>query len=249
MRQLIVYLIMVAIVVSARSGEAAVDHSSWDALLKRYVDDNGRVAYRTLQTRDQATFERYLTALAQAQVAGMTEAEEKAFWINAYNAAIISGILQGHTAEGVFARKQLFSWHTVPIAGKERSPDEIEHKILRKKFNDPRIHFTIVCASTSCPKLRREAYVADRLDQQLDDATRAFINDPTRNRIDPQQLALSMIFQWFAEDFVRGAGSAPQFVQRYVDDSKKEILDAGKNTLRYLEYDWTLNAQEGQRIS
>lgn len=249
MWRLIIFLTVVTVFASARRSDAVVDHSPWDALLKRYVDDNGRVAYRDLQARDRATFERYLTTLAQAQIEGMTEAEEKALWINAYNAAIVSAILQGYSAENILARKQLFSWYTVPIAGKERSPEQIEHQILRKEFHDPRIHFAIVCASTSCPKLRREAYVAEHLDQQLEEAARVFINDPTRNRIDPQHLSLSMIFRWFAEDFVRSAASVLEFVRQYVDDGKKAILAAKKDDIQYLEYDWTLNAQDGQRVS
>jgi hypothetical protein len=249
MWQPIVFLTIATVLALARPSNAAVDHSPWNALLARYVDDNGRVAYRDLQTHDRAVFEGYLAILAQAQVAGMSETEEKAFWLNAYNAAIVNGVLQGYTAENLLARKRLFSWYTLPVAGEARSPDEIEHQILRKKFHDPRMHFAIVCASTSCPKLRREAYVPDRLDQQLDEAARAFINDPARNRIDAQQVTLSQIFQWFAEDFVRDAGSVPGFVRRFVSDDKKAILSVKSGDLRYLEYDWTLNAQEGQRVS
>ncbi|MBI3303041.1 MAG: DUF547 domain-containing protein [Deltaproteobacteria bacterium] len=249
MWQPIVFFTVAVVLALARPGVAAVDHSPWDVLLARYVDDNGRVAYRDLQAHDRAAFDRYLATLAQAQTADMTEAEEKAFWINAYNAVIVNGILQGHTAENFLARKRLFSWYTVQVAGMDRSPDEIEHQILRKKFHDPRIHFAIVCASTSCPKLRREAYVAGRLDQQLTDAARAFINDPARNRIDPQQVVLSKIFEWFADDFVQSVGSVPGFVQRFVDDGKRGILETRKDDLRYLDYNWTLNAQDGQRVS
>jgi hypothetical protein len=232
-----------------RPSNAAVDHSPWNTLLARYVDDNGRVAYRDLQAHDRALSDGYLAILAQTQVSGMSEAEEKAFWINAYNAMIVNGVLRGYTAENIVARKRFFSWYTLPVAGEERSPDEIEHQILRKKFHDPRVHFALVCASTSCPKLRREAYVPERLEQQLDEAARAFINDPARNQIDVQQVALSQIFQWFAEDFVRDAGSVPAFVQRFVADDKRAILGAKSGDLRYLEYNWTLNAQEGQRIA
>ena len=245
----ITLLAMTMIFTSTRPGNAAVDHSPWSVMLARYVDDNGRVAYRDLQAHDQALFDNYLSTLAQAQVASMNEAEEKAFWINAYNAMIVNGVLHGHTAESMLARKRFFSWYSLPIAGEERSPDEIEHQILRKKFHDPRIHFAIVCASTSCPKLRREAYVPERLEQQLDEAARGFINDSARNRITAQHVALSQIFQWFAEDFVRSAGSVPAFVQRFVADDKKAILSAQNGTLQYLEYEWTLNAQDGQRIA
>jgi Protein of unknown function, DUF547 len=244
-----ILLLMMTFLSFARSSNAAVDHSPWSALLARYVDDTGRVAYRDLQVHDRALLESYLAILAQAQVTGMSEAEEKALWINAYNAMIVNGVLQGYTAENLLARKRFFSWYTLPVAGEERSPDDIEHQILRKKFHDPRIHFTIVCASSSCPKLRREAYVPERLEQQLDEAAREFINDRARNHIDAQQVALSRIFQWFAEDFVRNAGSVPAFVQRFVTDDKRAILGAKSGDLRYLEYNWTLNAQDGQRIA
>ena len=232
-----------------QSTQAAVDHSPWDTLLHRYVDQNGRVAYRDLQKRDSMLFVEYLNTLAQAQVEGLSEAEEKAFWINAYNAIIVQGVLNGYTAESFISRKRFFSWYALPIAGKERTPDEIEHQILRKKFRDPRIHFAIVCASTSCPKLRAEAYVSARLDQQLDDAARVFVNDPTRNLIEPAQVVVSQIFQWFAQDFIDQAGTIPTFLLRFVDDEKKAILATFTRELRYLEYNWTLNAQDGQRVS
>ncbi|NOT53915.1 MAG: DUF547 domain-containing protein [Deltaproteobacteria bacterium] len=228
--------------------DAAVDHAPWQTLLTQYVDTNGRVAYRDLQAKDATTFAQYLMTLTQARLDGLSEAEEKALWINAYNAVIVSGILQGYTAENILKRKRLFSWYALPIAGKDRTPDEIEHEILRKKFRDPRIHFAIVCASTSCPKLRAEAYVAERLEQQLDDAARQFVNDPARNRIEQQQIALSLIFKWFAQDFIEHAGSVANFLHRFVTDDKKGIVERLSGDPEYFTYNWTLNAQEGQRI-
>jgi len=131
------------------SAHAAVDHRLWGTLLHRYVDQNGRVAYRDLRTRDYTSFAEYLKLLAEAKVEGMSETEEKAFWINAYNAIIIQGVLNGHTTESFLSRKRLFSRYALSLAGRERTPDEVEHQILRKKFRDPRVHFALVCASTS----------------------------------------------------------------------------------------------------
>ena len=241
------YLVTMTLI-SSSMVNAAVDHSPWDMLLRRYVDQDGRVAYRDWQTHYRALFTEYLRTLEQVQTDGMSEAEEKAFWINAYNAVILQGVFTGYTAESLLSRKRFFSWYALPVAGKKRTPDEIEHQILRKKFSDPRIHFTIVCASTSCPKLRPEAYVAERLDQQLDDATRGFIRDPRRNRFENRAVAVSQIFQWFAQDFVAHSGSVPAFLLRFVGEEKKAILESLTGELQYLEYDWTLNAQEGQRI-
>jgi hypothetical protein len=247
MRYVLLFLTMSLFLSSPRSVAAAVDHTSWTTLLTRYVDDSGRVAYRDLQMQDKATFEEYLGALAHTRTESMNEAEEMAFWINAYNAVIVSGVLQGYTAESLLGRKRLFSWFTATVVGQARTPDEIEHQILRKKFHDPRIHFTIVCASSSCPKLRREAYVAERLDTQLDEATRAFLNDPARNHIEPQQVRLSQIFQWFAKDFRNNAGSVTAFVRRFVGEENQAIVGLTDSALRYLDYNWTLNAQSGQR--
>ena len=248
MRYMLLFLTMALFLSSPRSVAAAVDHSLWSALLARYVDNDGRVAYRDLQERDKATFEEYLSALAHARTENMNEAEEKAFWINAYNAVIVSGVLQGYTAESILGRKRLFSWFTATVVGQARTPDEIEHQILRKKFHDPRIHFTIVCASSSCPKLRREAYVAAQLDAQLDEATRVFLNDPVRNHIEPHQVRLSKIFEWFAEDFRNNAGSVTAFVRRFVGEENQAMVDLTDSTLRYLDYNWTLNTQNGQRV-
>ena len=249
MQRVFFLFVVAAFLASAPSVHAAVEHSLWNSLLTRYVDDSGRVAYRDLQLNDGATFRRYLELLAQTRPEDLNGEAEKAFWINAYNAVIVEGVLQGYTAEGLLGRKRLFSWFTVRIAGKNRTPDEIEHQILRKKFHDPRIHFAIVCASSSCPKLRREAYLPERLDVQLEEATRTFVNDPTRNQIDAQGVALSKIFDWFAEDFIANAGSVVKFVRRFVTEEKKAMLNITDSDIRYLDYNWTLNAQEGQRVS
>jgi len=150
-------------------------------------------------------------------------------------------VLEGLDAEGFLARKRFFSWHEFRVAGAERTLEQIEHEILRKRYDEPRIHFALVCASTSCPKLRREAYRGARLDEQLEAQAKEFLGDRSRNRIGPENpLRLSKIFDWFAEDFAGAAGSVPAYVARY-----REIPDDPK--IEYLEYDWTMNAQPGQR--
>lgn len=247
-RSLIFFTLML-VILPARPVVADVDHTGWDTLLKRHVDGQGQVAYRNLKEQDLAMFKDYLETLATAKTAGLSADEEKALWINAYNAAIVNGVLEGYSAEGIFGRKQFFSWYTLKVVGKDRTPDEIEHQILRPKFNDPRVHFAIVCASGSCPKLRAEAFIGQRLDEQLDDAARRFINDPSRNQITPEQLAVSKIFQWFAEDFVKKSGSVANFIQGFVDEDKQAVLKSAEDELDYLDYNWTLNAQNGQRVS
>ncbi len=224
---------------------AAFDHSTWDRILETYVDEDGLVAYDQLREQDQADLDAYMSRLAGATPKSWDESEQIAFWINAYNAGIVAAILQGYSPESTLSRMKLFRWYSFAVAGKKRTPDEIEHEILRKQFREPRIHFALVCAATSCPKLRREAYRGEALDSQLDDQARQFINDPTRNRIDSDSgLRISTIFQWFEDDFLAVGTSIPVFVARYVEDPRKaEFAKQFKGTIQYLDYDWTLNAQ------
>ncbi|GIW42674.1 MAG: DUF547 domain-containing protein [Candidatus Binatia bacterium] len=214
-------------------------HAPWSRLLARYVDEEGLVAYRSLEREARPELDAYLDRLARTDPETFDRKEQIAFWIDAYNANVVRGVLSGQTAESFLARKRFFSWWRFPVAGKERTLDEIEHEILRKRFSEPRVHFALVCASRSCPKLRREAYEGARLDEQLDDQVRSFLLDPERNVLEPGRLRLSSIFRWFAEDFEKSGGLLP-FLRRYVDIP-------GEPAIEYLPYDWSLNAQPGER--
>jgi hypothetical protein len=232
-------------VMSQERKPASFDHAAWDRILKDYVDENGLVAYERLGNADRAPLDAYLGRLADARPQDLGEQDRLAFWINAYNAGIVGAILRDYSPESMLSRAQLFGWYSFPVAGKGRTPNEVEHEILRKQFHEPRIHFALVCGATSCPKLRREAYRGDVLDQQLDDQARRFINDPQRNRLDDEKGArLSSIFEWFESDFAAAAGSMAEFVARYVDDSEQaEALKRSGVRIEFLDYDWTLNAQ------
>jgi hypothetical protein len=245
--------VLASALVSAAAGAApdstVIDHGVWTELLQHYVDEDGMVAYRRLEAEARARRAAYLNSLAELDPSPLPPKERMAFWINAYNAAVVNGILAGQSPEGVLSRKRFFGWYTTRIAGRDRTLDEIENTILRQEFHDPRIHMALVCGASSCPRLRREAYVGARLDEQLDDQARWFVNDPRRNRVDPviDQLELSSIFKWFAADF-GGEDGVRAFVARYASWPDQAAL-AKRTTVpvRYLDYDWTLNAQSGQR--
>ncbi len=233
-------------VLSGGGPQPRLDHAAWDRILKRYVDEEGRVAYGDLEANGRDELDRYLSQLGNADLAGATEADRIAFWINAYNAAVVAAVVRGYSPESRLSRLKLFRWYKFPVAGKDRTLHEIEHEILRKRFREPRIHFALVCASTSCPKLRREAYRGEDLDRQLDDQARRFVNDPRRNQIDAATgvVELSSIFEWFAEDFAAAAGSVGEFVAWYVDSpAEAALLRRQGEDLRFLVYDWTLNKQ------
>ena len=143
-------------------------------------------------------------------------------------------ILDHYPTEGI--RKIPGAWKklTFPVLGKERTLDEIEHRILRRKYAEPRIHMALVCAAKSCPRLRNEPYVGARLDRQLDDQSRDFLALPDRFRVDEEYARISPIFKWFKRDFE----SVPAFIQQY---SGQDISDL---KIKYQPYDWSLNEQE-----
>ncbi|MDX1411553.1 MAG: DUF547 domain-containing protein, partial [Nitrospirales bacterium] len=167
-----------------------------------------------------------------------------AFWINAYNAFAIQGILDGYSPTTWVGRYTYFVSRDYLVGGARVNLYAVERAILIPEFREPRIHFAIVCASRSCPKLRSWAYSPDKLDQQLDDSARLFINDPNRNVFDRQQKVayLSKIFDWFTDDFVSHSGSLTKYVAQYVEDPKlAEELVQETYRVEFLEYDWTLN--------
>lgn len=239
---------------TCRAGPKSFDHSGWDRLLHQHVDEAGRVAYLDLQTQSAVAFGDYLAALAQARPESLASQERLAFWINAYNAGTILAVTEGFNAESLIARGKLFKFWKFTVAGKELSLDEIEHDILRRQFAEPRIHFAIVCASASCPPLRAEAYVGQRLDAQLDEQAHRFINDGTRNQFSRADnvVRLSQILDWFKGDFERD-GSLLRFLSRYVAEPQTAAWlaatpkDGTAIEVKYLDYDWTLNAQPEQR--
>jgi len=125
------------------------------------------------------------------------------------------------------------------------SLDDVEHAILRERLRDPRIHFAIVCASVSCPTLRGTAYRADSLQTQLEQAARAFVRDPTKNRYDAAKgtFFASAIFDWFRGDFEKAAGTVPAFLEQYADPAASLALHKQTVRIQYLPYDWSLNGR------
>lgn len=173
-----------------------------------------------------------------------TRHERLAFWINAYNAFAIKGILDRYSPQTYVGRYQYFIGKDYRVGGASINLYDLERQVLIKQFQEPLVHFAIVCASRSCPTLQSWAYEPDRLDQQLDQVARAFVNDPSRNRFDRAKkvASLSMIFKWFEDDFTRAAGSVLSYVARYVNDPDlAQDLRQSEYRIDYLDYDWSLN--------
>lgn len=225
------------------------EHAAWTELLQRWVRDD-RVAYGALKKEALAPLEAYLETLSAACAPDYVKWSRKqrlAFWINAYNAFTVKLIVDHHPISSIrkigFLPGAAFRRRFIPmpnIKGESISLDNIENDTLRADFNEPRIHFALVCASVGCPPLRKEAYRASDLDRQLDEQTRLFLKDTEKNRFDPVRntLHLSPIFKWFRADFETAADSVAAYAARYLGDPR--ISQPGVK-ITYTEYDWSLN--------
>jgi len=215
-----------------RDGRAP-DHSPWNALLQKHVDENGVVDYGGF-AKDPG-LEKYLAVLSASQPSEQWSKNERlAFWINVYNAFTIKLMVDNPKVASIKDINAPWKTKFFRIGGREMDLDATEHVELREKIDEPRIHFAIVCASFSCPQLWNKAFTADGLDQQLDAAARRFINDPKRNQLGDKP-RLSSIFDWFKGDFTK-KGTLIAYVNAYAQ--KPIPADA---RVQYLDYDWRLN--------
>lgn len=241
----------------------AFDHAyaAWDALLKKHVrwlpgNKESRVAYAGMAS-DRAALkavETTLSAVTPAQFAAFSRPQQMAFLINAYNVFTVALILTEYPK--LKSIKDLGSVFSSPwkkkfydLLGEQRTLDWIEHEQLRPKYQDPRIHSAIVCASIGCPALPTEAFQADQLDAQLEEGMRRFMGDSTRNRAAAGKLEVSSIFKWFREDFEKGHQGfnkledvfAKYAAQLSADAKVQEQLRARALSPQFLDYDWSLN--------
>lgn len=226
-------------------GSTPPSHQLWNELLKSNVKSDGRVDYKGF-IREKPKLEKYLKLLSENAPDRNTwsKNEQLAYWINVYNAFTVKLIVDYYPTKSIRDLgprikipliKDVWHYKFFKIAGVDMSLDEVEHSILRKEFEEPRIHFAINCASVSCPPLLNEAFVAVNLENQLMRVTTTFINDPSRNKISSQSAQLSSIFSWFKGDFTK-KGTLIEFINRY---SKVKI--SPKARITFMAYNWNLN--------
>jgi hypothetical protein len=215
-------------------GESPGPHGEWSELLGKHVGADGNVDYRGFM-EDKASLDNYLRLLADNPPGNQAAGEAKlAYYINLYNAATVMLILENYPVRSIKDIKKPWDSAWIKLGEQTLSLGDIEHKILRE-MGDPRIHFAINCASFSCPKLRNSAYTAHGLEAQLEEATRDFIQDTTRNKIAEDSLELSKIFQWYKKDFTT-EGSLVSYINNY---TKVSINRQAK--VSYITYNWSLN--------
>ncbi|MFT7641658.1 MAG: hypothetical protein ACI9G1_003409 [Pirellulaceae bacterium] len=230
-----------------------IDHSTWNQLLQLYVNGDGNVNYRQWKSNAAhvMALDQYLSSLSQASPNKQSErASQLAYWINAYNAVTIRGIIEVYPTKSIrdhTARLYGYNiWHDLllVVGDKGVSLDEMEHKILRP-MKEPRIHFAIVCASKSCPKLSNQAYLPKTIDKQLNDNAVDFFSSPRNFKYSPGQFQLSSILKWFAEDFGSSQRAQLQYFGPFLADAQaRSAATAGRGSISYLGYDWDLNDQK-----
>ena len=262
-RLLIKTAVATSVLLASMASYADFNHSTWDSLLNKNVTmTNGGKAsvvnYAGMKA-DQSKLDSYLAAtgkVSQSEFNGWNKDEQLAFLINVYNAGTVDLVLTKYPnlksikdIGGIFGSpwKQDF----VTVLGKKRSLDDIEHNIIRgsKRYNEPRIHFAVNCASIGCPALLNDAFTGNKLDKQLEQVTSKFLADSSRNRLKGSTLEVSPIFKWYKEDFEsnwRGTKDLEGFLARYssslgFNKSQTADLKAGKTKISYTNYNWNLN--------
>ena len=220
---------------------AAVDQAPWDALLAAHVNEQNRVAYQRLANESLPQLDAYLAAIARPGTAVVSEDESKALLINAYNALTVRWVIEHYPAPSIWSTPDPFKQVRHTVAGKRFSLDQIE-SILRDT-GDPRIHAALVCAARSCPPLRREAFVAARIEEQLDDNTRRWLANPELNRFEGVDAQVSSIFKWYSDDFKAYPGGLQGFLKQYAPEDVWQSLAGRELKIKFLDYDWGLNDQ------
>jgi hypothetical protein len=226
------------------STQAPITHERWDQLLKKHVQADGFVNYKGL-IQDSLELKQYLAQLSanHPDAKSWSRNEQMAYWINAYNAFTVKLIIDNYPVasikdikKGIAFVNSVWDIKWIKIGEYTYDLNNIEHNILRPVFKDARIHAAINCASYSCPRLRNEAYTAEKLDSQLEEGMRQFIADPLRNKISAEKAEISEIFKWFGGDFKRDAGSLENYLNKF---SQQKI--SAQTQIDYLDYNWSLN--------
>jgi hypothetical protein len=234
------------------SSATVVDHSLWDDFLTRnIVQTEGQpnsIAYGAVSTADRATLGQYINSLSQMGVHNLSQSSQKAFWINLYNALTVKIVIDHYPVKsirdidispGLFA---VGPWGRtlITVEGQSVSLNDIEHRILRPIWRDPRIHYAVNCASIGCPDLAARAYRAETLDLQLDEAARRYVNSDRGVAFRRDQITVSKIYYWFIEDFGGSEANVLAHLRQFADSALLEKLEP-ITLLEEVQYDWALN--------
>lgn len=237
MKKTIVILTVLLISVSIKAQDIKTFFNKTDTFLKTYVS-NGKVAYSKIHENPQQLNE--IFKIAEGISVSKNDAENyQAFWINAYNLSVIKGLIDNYPTKSPLDNAGFFDKTKHNIGGKTITLNDIEHKLLRGNFKEPRFHFVLVCGALGCPPLINKAYLPNTLNEQLETQTKKAINgdfiivNTKKNRVQ-----VSQIMEWYKDDFTMNGKDEIDFINTY----RNEKLE-GKWRLSYFPYDWTINKQ------
>lgn len=251
MKRILISLVIILMLgsctaVKFRGKGEVIKHDAWTDLVKKHVGEDGLVNYKGF-IADKEKLQAYLDMLsANPPGSKWSDNDKIAYWLNAYNAFTIKLIADNYPVKSIkdLGPKNQVIFVNTPwdknffeIGGRSMNLNKIEHRILRKNFTEVRIHFALNCASMSCPKLRREAYTGDKLDAQLTDQARNFLDDKSRNEISAKNPKLSAIFDFYGNDVTKWSGKS---LIEYINIYSSTKIDAGA-PISYLDYDWGIN--------
>ena len=233
------------------ANDRTIDHAPWQRLLDQYLDADhpsgvNRFDYAGVSPDDKSALDAYIEALQSIDPRQFRRAEQQAYWINLYNAATVALIIDNYPVKsirkiygGLFG---LGPWNEklLDIAGESLSLNDIEHRILRPIWDDPRVHYAVNCASIGCPNLAARAYTADNTDSLLDAGARAYVNHPRGASFDRERLRVSSIYDWYQVDFGDSEAGVIEHLMRYAAPELAGRLGSYRGKLRY-GYDWDLN--------
>lgn len=237
---------------TSTQSKVAIDHDAWNGFLERNVhlgtDGINRIAYGKVTPDDREALRAYLAGLQQVPIRTFNRGEQRAYWINLYNAATVNVVLEHYPVDsilkidispGLFA-KGPWKKKLLEVEGEAVSLDDIEHRILRPIWKDPRTHYAVNCASLGCPNLQAQAYSSGNLEALLDAGARAYVNHPRGARVAGGRLTVSSIYAWFEDDFGGDDAGVIAHLRRYAEPALARQLEGVRRVSGHA-YDWALN--------
>lgn len=238
------------------TSKAAIDHSAWTEFLSLYLekfpDGVNRVRYADVNTADRNQLERYIAALTSTKISSYNRAEQRAYWINLYNALTVKVVLDHYPVESIrdidispgFFSVGPWGKKLVSVEGEELSLNDIEHRVLRPIWKDPRIHYAVNCASIGCPNLMPSAFTAENSESLLGKGARDYVNHPRGVEIVNGRAVASKIYDWFKQDFGKNDEEVLAHLRRFAEPGLREKLSSLGRIDDY-RYDWGLNEASG----
>jgi hypothetical protein len=253
MRLIAPILLAMTVFSSTAVSAAEPDYRLWQELLSKHYDPARGMDYKGLK-QDKATLDRLRQQMAAVDVASLSRPEQLAYWINLYNISTVNVVAENYPVDSIrdistdpITRLNVFKKPNVKVKGGTMSLNDVENDRIRSGFKDPRIHFAINCAAESCPPIRPEPFTGARVDQQLDDQARRFLNGPHGVRLEDDggelTLHVTKIMDWFKDDFASWGGGQVPFLRKYLTPDKVKRIDAAKGRvdLEFDDYNWKLN--------